>query len=33
VALDDLREWADRAWQARLEELRDWSVGRFDGLP
>jgi hypothetical protein len=30
--LDDLRSWADPASRQRVNELRAWSVGLFDGL-
>jgi hypothetical protein len=30
--LDDLREWADPSWRTMVTELREWSVGLFDGL-
>lgn len=30
--LRDLREWDDPAWRARVEEIRGWANGLFDGL-
>ena len=30
--LRDLRDWEDLVWRARVDELRGWANGLFDGL-
>jgi hypothetical protein len=30
--IDDLREWEDPAWNLRVDEMRAWANGLFDGL-
>jgi hypothetical protein len=30
--IQDLREWDDSAWRARVKEIREWANGLFDGL-